>query len=371
MNPWTQKPWTNPFTSNPFTSNPFTWTIPQDQNITFYPPDPTPNCIYGNLIYKDYYDNKECVDGKDNETGILRRHYYKEASNSPCNGDKITAERDVQLTYNCPCQWNGAYQPLPNISSIRSTLLYSNYQNNGTDNNPTTITGSKRSNGGKNCDPFIGPYISIKDNTIPIYKLNSKTTLLDTIKKSNATEGFTNSINDNISINTTKLNEFNNLYYSYVYKCLGDEKNQKEMVKILNSINNQNLSYEEIMKEGAKLQPSLSVSNNNSNNIDCDTLKKMLVFSINENKNNNPNYIGPFTSSTKYDDYKKTQKKIIDDYESLNVTRNDLDQKLRDLYNIPGYNSSNSKFETDSTVYTTLIATLLASSLLYFVFTKL
>jgi hypothetical protein len=195
--------------------------------------------------------------------------------------------------------------------------------------------------------------------------------MLENIKNPNAIEGFSNSINNMTSENTIRLNQFNDLYYSYVYKCLGDEKSQAEMVNILNSINNQNLSYEEIMAKAALLSPSISVSKNDFNHVDCDTLRQVLVSISDRNQYGPDSYIIPFSSSTKYDDYKKTQKKITDNYESLNVTRNDLDQKLRDLNNIPGYNSSNSKFETDSIVYSTLIATVIASSLLYFVFTKL
>jgi hypothetical protein len=62
---------------------------------------------------------------------------------------------------------------------------------------------------------------------------------------------------------------------------------------------------------------------------------------------------------------------IMDKYGKVTTTRNDLDQKLKELYDIPGSKSLDYKYNYDSTIYSGILITIVASAVIYFSFTKL
>jgi len=62
---------------------------------------------------------------------------------------------------------------------------------------------------------------------------------------------------------------------------------------------------------------------------------------------------------------------LLTNYNNLANKRNDLDLKLQDLYNIDNSIPNLYNLQTDSTVYTGILWTVLATTLIYYVFIKL
>jgi len=344
-------------------------------------------CEYKNPQY-DYkfpgnQNHNQCKNGDDNSIGYYKKREYYEFKKTPCilDPDNKKTPKIISYTQNCPCKYGG-YETVTDIQTRQYEPIDLTGVVGVTDSKmPTTIYGKKRINGGNvvNCPLFIGPYsASFVENSLPDSEIQvpNGESLLETILSIEedpsppiTVDGFTGDMNDTLKNNAKLLNVFNDTYYSYVYKCRGDEKDQESMLQILKDINNNpSLTYEQVMEKAAQIQPSKTVINDGVNKMDCATLKETL---LKFNDYNNKTYTSPITNLTKYDVYDSKHKKIIDDYKTLNVERNSLDQKLRDLYNIPGYNSSNSKLEFDSTIYTGIIITIVASSLVYYAFTKL
>lgn len=339
-----------------------------------------PACIYGDIQYDYNVDGNQlqCKNGDDHSIGNYKKKTYQTATNSPCIGDKRKEGVVIEYQQNCPCNY-GEYKTLPGTNSTRFTKIPN------LNREPNTITGRIRTNGGDNCVPYTAPFYSISNNKIQELNINLDDQFLFSKLKNNmfskvtnpitidnfTVEPFTDGLNNTLYSNADILNIFNDTYYSYIYKCLGDEKDQKNMLQILREINNNsNITYDEVMQKAKSIHSSKIVLNDSVNKMDCATLKELLV-KFNDYNIKNNSYTSHINNLTKYDVYDSKHKKIIDDYKTLNIERNDLDQKVRDLYNIPGYNSSNSKLEFDSTIYTGIIITVVASSLVYYAFTKL
>jgi hypothetical protein len=343
------------------------------------------DCKYYPVKFKyDFPENEnQCKNGDDNSIGNYVKQEYQEAKNTPCIGDITKYSEKIYYQQNCPCIYGGSeklsevetrqYAPidLTGVTGVTNTKA------------PTTIYGTKRINGGNvaSCPLFVAPF-SAASNTKTLQdsqiQVGENQSLFNIVVNGNPTtnpttvgnvEHFTSDMNNTLENNAKLLNIFNDAYYSYVYKCQGDEENQKKMLQIFKTINNNpTLTYDKVIEIIGQIEPSRTVVNTVDNKLDCATLKETL---LKFNHYNNNEYISRITNLTKYDVYDSKHKKIIDDYKTLNVERNSLDQKLRDLYNIPGYNSSNSKLEFDSTIYTGIIITIVASSLVYYAFTKL
>ena len=63
--------------------------------------------------------------------------------------------------------------------------------------------------------------------------------------------------------------------------------------------------------------------------------------------------------------------KIITKYDDLDKKRSELDDKLKELYDIPGSKSLDYKYNYDSTIYSGILVTIIASGIIYYTFTKL
>jgi len=73
------------------------------------------------------------------------------------------------------------------------------------------------------------------------------------------------------------------------------------------------------------------------------------------------------------DQYDASYNFIKTQYPEIVKLRTDLDAKLRDLYDIPGskYSSLDAQYNFDSTMYSGILLTVMASAFLYYTFTKL
>ena len=154
-----------------------------------------------------------------------------------------------------------------------------------------------------------------------------------------------NTVNDELNKAADEQNErlynFNKDYISYISQCTGNNAKTPE-------------------------------------SFDCTTLYTKLTAvntAISGIKDSNPfgsirtNYgsnlpKGSLTSNNQYN-------KIIQDYGDVTKQRSDLDVKLRELYDIPGSKSLDFKYNYDSTVYSGILLTIIASGFIYYTFTKL
>jgi hypothetical protein len=80
-----------------------------------------------------------------------------------------------------------------------------------------------------------------------------------------------------------------------------------------------------------------------------------------------PTYFTDGKLNTKYDNNIKDEGEYVD----IKNFRNDLDIKLRNLYNNRDGAMKNQKQQIDSTVYENILLTVLATSILYFTFIKI
>jgi hypothetical protein len=62
---------------------------------------------------------------------------------------------------------------------------------------------------------------------------------------------------------------------------------------------------------------------------------------------------------------------LLNTHNDITKLRSELDSKLKELYEIPGSFVVDSKYEYDATMYSGIIFTILATSMLYFTFTRL
>ena len=152
-----------------------------------------------------------------------------------------------------------------------------------------------------------------------------------------------------------KLNIFNKLYYQYVSKCDG-KVNQSNQGFCVIKDDNDNREF--------------NIERKDPNCIaDCATVKTNLNSWFNDyDKTKIQNHIDDLSSTSKYrDDNNKIETQNLEN----NKLRNDLDKKLRELYNDPGSISLNHSLDYDSTIYSGLLITVIASSLIFYAFTKL
>lgn len=187
------------------------------------------------------------------------------------------------------------------------------------------------------------------------------------------TENFDN--NNNVKILqednkkfVNKLNDFNKLYYSYINKCNKEEYNNGVSICAIDNNPNGECAFNNYDSNCGIPNNVLNSKNNCA--LDCPSLYKHITEkTIVDLKTTYDNIKDlKFTKTSESD---SNRNDIFFNYNHLNKQRNNLDIKLRELYNIPGYNSSNGIFEYHSTVYSGIIITIIASSLVYYAFTKL
>jgi len=148
-----------------------------------------------------------------------------------------------------------------------------------------------------------------------------------------------NALNNAADEQNTRLYNFNKNYISYISQCTGNN---------------------------AKTPESSTCSTLYTNLTTVDSTISAL-------KNSNPfssisyGASPPKGSLTTNDNHDK----IIQDYGNVTKKRTDLDAKLKELYDIPGSKSLDFKYNYDSTVYSGILLTIIASGVIYYTFTKL
>jgi len=82
---------------------------------------------------------------------------------------------------------------------------------------------------------------------------------------------------------------------------------------------------------------------------------------------NNLSNNGSITSQQYYMDYNR----IIDEKKKVELLRNELDNKLMNIHKAKGSEFDDMRIQNDSTIYTSILLTILATSILFITFTKL
>jgi len=152
------------------------------------------------------------------------------------------------------------------------------------------------------------------------------------------------------------LQEFNNEYYYYVNQC-----NNKPGITVPIGTNN-------------PVNPATNLPMN------CDDM----LYQLRTDGTNLNGYIGgvanvqdpkellKWTGIQKSSDYNEGYKRIINSHNTIIETRDILDSKLKELYDIPGSSISlDYRYNYDATIYSGILLTVLASGLIYYTFTKL
>ena len=158
-----------------------------------------------------------------------------------------------------------------------------------------------------------------------------------------------NTVNDSLNNfadgSNKQLNEFNKNYISYISQCTGNNVP-------LSSTSNCTALYQKLSEIDTSLSTLTSgvIGLNQSGSL--------------QNYYNNKPPAGSLTTNDKHD-------KIIQDYDNVTKQRSDLDAKLRELYDIPGSKSLDYRYNYDSTVYSGILLTIIASGVIYYTFTKL
>ena len=127
------------------------------------------------------------------------------------------------------------------------------------------------------------------------------------------------------------------------------------------SINDPNVDFSNSMSKynsaynAYKAEPSISLKNG------LDAAHTNLTNTLNC-------YIGQLNTATVYDE--KTYAKIITEYNSIRNRRADLDMKLREIYDLQDTIPRENQQMFDSTMLSVTLCAILASSVVYFIFSE-
>jgi hypothetical protein len=330
------------------------------------PPRPIPDCTYGNVIITSRTPKStSCLNGNDDGTGIATFTSSKYAKERRCVGKREIVLQPFEGVYNCASHYSFIPETVPQTNAIVETRSIFD------PTDPTSFVGLGRDSGYDQYSDMIN-INNGTDYTLPPSSIDldphSSLSLIDIVTSndnivSTSIEPFENEENNFINSKTYLQNKFNDFYHTYIYKCQGDEKQYNAAKEQLLQITNSS-DYDRIKKIGQQLYTSELVANDGKNVVDCNSLKDY-VYEL--SKYNLPGGITTVTNEK----YTQDRKDIRDKYIKLNNERDKLDEKLRDLYNIPGYSSAESKLEYDSTIYAGVVITIIASSLVYYAFTKI
>uniref|UniRef100_A0A6C0HTJ1 Uncharacterized protein n=1 Tax=viral metagenome TaxID=1070528 RepID=A0A6C0HTJ1_9ZZZZ len=348
-----------------------------NQSTNNAPPE-TPKCDNNGIptVSECKADCKNMINGKASGTQNITT---TTTNNTGCLFEPTTTT--VPCSKECPCIYSNTLIPKDMNYCSRS----SGHPTNGgygyspgvfllKNNNDTTRCPQRKTiDGSFNSPEIMGNLACIASNNF-VMKNNSyviydpSNVVIDTVKKNTDTfkniepfdsKPFDNSkliaIEDDNNKFIEKLNLFNKLYYQYVSKCdgkVGDSYSQFCVIKDDND--NRDFNIE-------RKNPSCIA--------DCPTVKtKLNSWFDGYDRSNIDKHINNLSSTSKYrDDNNKIETKNREN----NMLRNDLDKKLRELYNDPGSISLNHLNDYDSTIYSGLLITVIASSLIFYAFTKL
>jgi hypothetical protein len=81
--------------------------------------------------------------------------------------------------------------------------------------------------------------------------------------------------------------------------------------------------------------------------------------------------INNFDNQIHTDEFPPINSNLKSDYDTIQSMRSDLDAKMKQLYNIGDSPSKDIKLQYDSVIYTGILISILATTVLYFTFAKL
>jgi len=150
----------------------------------------------------------------------------------------------------------------------------------------------------------------------------------------------------------------------------------RSMTTLMNDLNSFNLKYAKYVKcNGAT---TLLNSCAPDDFTCCSHADQDMTTLINLQTKINSDIASFNTSVGKYDklsvqqsDFDSNHKKIIQTEADVQKLRQDLDIKMREIYNVNGTIVNDSFVQYESTMYTGMLFTILATTILYYTFTKL
>jgi len=148
------------------------------------------------------------------------------------------------------------------------------------------------------------------------------------------TDSQNDTLNKFINNNNAAIYQFNKAYTDYISQCIVNNGDINKCDNLLSSINNQVNLYR------------INYFN------PTDQLLKAVT-----------------SSGTIYKNDQHQQ--IMQKYKDLSIQRTELDNKLKELYDIPGSKSLDYKYNYDSTIYSGILVTIIASGIIYYTFTRL
>ena len=239
----------------------------------------------------------------------------------------------------CPCQYNNNMIPKEGATCSRACgggLIDSIYQ---LVNGPSTCpekNGKKDCNTNKCPDPCLASGTCSKPEGFTGFSLNGVSSAITAL---NIPE------TDKVMKYEANLLEalylFNNEYTYYVSNCTG-----KENGFVPDTVNNPRADcksyYDNLITDRDKIIDYTSTAN-------AITGKK-LGTSV---------------------DYKNQNATLMTTYSNLINMRADLDEKLKELYDVPGSKSLDYRYNLDSTIYSGILVTIVATAVIYFTFTRL
>jgi hypothetical protein len=203
------------------------------------------------------------------------------------------------------------------------------------------------------------PATTNKPNSLPINKIiytnKDIITSSDTSKLYNTVEGFT----DYISAYYNNMPIIEGLSDADTTKITTLMNKEKEL---LDQLADFNIKYERYIH-----------CNDATVNTDCVSGREPTSQELITKMTNINNIINDMnrTSITTTPDYQTNHNNIVIDYDKVTKLRNDLDIKVKQLYDPENSKIVDFKYSYDSTIYSGIIISALATSLLYYIFTEL
>jgi hypothetical protein len=180
-------------------------------------------------------------------------------------------------------------------------------------------------------------------------------------------EGFSNYISPNNLNNMPIIEGLTDTNVSGITEIM---KKEKELVRQLNEFNEKYELYIECNDLTNKNRGNLVCTGNAAvtkgnlitqmNNING------LIYNINDNIG-----VANYNSNYNYTDYKNNYYNIVNDHKTVKNLRNELDMKVQRLYDPEKSMISDYGYNLDSTIYSGILISALATSMLYYIFTEL
>uniref|UniRef100_A0A6C0DBP1 Uncharacterized protein n=1 Tax=viral metagenome TaxID=1070528 RepID=A0A6C0DBP1_9ZZZZ len=284
-------------------------------------------------------------------------NYYKN-SLSFINSNRNTAE-NIRFYYYV----NDNLNKLQRVFDLVQNNVSPTYSTSN--NNSTTATDNTTSN--NNSTTATDTTTSNISNSTPVTNTsNTSNTTVTSIDLSNlysTVEGFNtinkNNINDYISsyyINMPIIEGLTNTDMTNITTLMNKEK---ELVDQLADFNKKYERYIHCNDDSVK-KDCVSGSEPTSQEL----ISKMdAINAIIDNMNH--------TTISQTTNYNSIHNNIVSDYDNVINLRNDLDMKLKQLYDPEKSKIVDFKYSYDSTIYSGILISALATSLLYFIFTEL